>query len=322
MSCGVAVVGYGRWGPNHARTLQAMASCDLRWVCDAAASARARAQEALPGVRTTAELDTLLADPAVQAVVVATPAASHVELGRACLRAGKHVLVEKPLAPDLAGAQSLVAEAERCGAVLHVGHICAHQAGVQAVRQLIEGGRLGALRVVDAERTSVPAAQPDVNVLWDLAVHDISILNSWVGRAPLRVAAGGCLGAQGSLIVAASATLWYPGEVLGRVRVSWLGPRKRRVATATGDDAVAEFDDLAGARAVTLHDAAGAQVQDLELRQPLEVELKDFLDAIAQGQRSITGAQAGLDVMRCLAGLELSLERDGQSVALESLSSA
>ncbi|MBN2358151.1 MAG: Gfo/Idh/MocA family oxidoreductase [Deltaproteobacteria bacterium] len=316
MTIGIAVVGAGRWGSNHIRNLLAMPRCRLRWVCDTSPAALVAIGQRFPGVVTAQRLDNVLGDAAVQAVVIAAPASAHAALATACLQAGKHVLVEKPLSTVLDDARALVAAAERAGRVLHVGHLCLHEPGVQRIRRLIEDGALGPLCVIDTDRTSQPGASLDVNVVWDLAVHDISIANFWAGAVPLRVAAVGTTDPSGRVAVV-SALLQYPSGALARLRASWLGPAKVRRAVATGQCGVALFDALDRAAPVLFDDGKGPYaVDDVAAGEPLRIELECFLDAIADGAPSPADGQAGLDVARVLVAADRSLAAGGALVAV------
>ena len=317
MSFGVAVVGYGAWGPNHVRNLLAMERCRLLWVCDSSPAALARIPAGVETLRTTTSLDEVLDDPEVQGVVVATPAPTHEQLASACLRAGKHVLVEKPLCADLPGARRLHDEAARVQRSLHVGHVCVHHPGVERARQLIEAGKLGELVSVDAVRTSRPPTHAGINVLWDLAVHDVSIFNAWMGAAPVEVAAIGQPSPAGAEVATVCATLVYPRGVLGRILASWRAPMKVRRCVATGTDAVVSFDDLAADATVTLDHGDGPQlVAGVEEGQPLRRELEHFLDAFGASIPSPTSAAAGVEVIQTLTALERSLAAGGQPEAL------
>lgn len=311
MTLGVAVVGAGRWGPNHVRNLLAMPRCQLRWVCDLAAAARQEIEQRFPSTPTTPHLDQVLADGAVQAVVIAAPATAHAALAHACLQAGKHVLVEKPLCTRRSDADALVMAAAAARRTLHVGHLCVHEPGVQRIQRLIADGALGSLRLVDTDRTSRPTPDVDVGVLWDLAVHDISIANTWIGAAPVRAAASGTGRA------AVNATLHYPGGALARIRVSWLGPARVRRAVAIGDRGAAAFDALDRARPVSLDLGSGTTwLDDVDNGEPLRAELDCFLDAIERGTPAPTAGQAGADVVAALTALDCSLAGGGAVVDL------
>jgi len=316
LSIGVAVVGYGTWGPNHVRNLGAIPRCRLLWVCDSSPEALSRLQAGHGSApRATARLEEVLADDRVRGVIVSTPAASHEALASACLEAGKHVLVEKPLSDDLEGALRLERLAARVGGRLQVGHLCVHHPGVQRVRRLIADGELGELTALDADRTSKPPRHPGVSVLWDLGVHDLSILDSWVGSGPLQAAALGASPEPGAPADLVHATLIYPGGVLASLRVSWRGPVKVRRCGATGTRAVAVFDDLRGAESVTLDAGDGPRVlDDLEVGEPLRRELEHFLDSLEAPLPSPTDGAAGVDVVRTLTALEQSMGEGGRLV--------
>lgn len=299
-----------------------MSRAELLWVIDPDAAARERAHELAPQAQIASELGLALQDDRVQAVVIASPASTHVDLGLACLHARRHVLVEKPLAPTLEGARRLVEAARARDRQLCVGHICVFMPGVLDVRERISHGDLGVLRVVDADRTSVPARQPDVDVLWDLGTHDLSILNSWVGQSPVAVAATGAVLPPFHRVSVATATLWYPGDVVGRIRVSWHGALKIRRVSASGDGGVAVFDDAAEKRSVNLTLADGSsRAEQVQGSPPLLAELESFLDAVEHGRASPVDGLSGLEVIRVLTAMQWSLDHGGQRIALEALDS-
>lgn len=315
MTLGVAVVGSGRWGYNHVRTLLGMTSCRLVAVCDGDATAREKVTRLDDKVRVVATLEELLEEPAIQAVVVATPPSSHVSLAVEILRSGRHALVEKPLAADLNGAGLLARTAKAEGRVLHVGHLCVHQPGVQLIHELIRSQELGQLTSMYALRTSSPPQSCDVNVIWDLGVHDLAVFNAWAGRPPLAAQAMGLRNAQG-VVEEAQIVLRYPNAVLGNIHVSWRSSLKRRWTGVIGSAAAVVFDDLAPTPVCIDRGSGMVAVAGCATEQPLRLELEDFVAAVTRGTKSATDADAGVGVVRTLTALDVALD-SGATVTID-----
>ena len=241
------MVGCGYWGSKHVRVLSGLAEVAEVAVIDSETRTRRAIQAAFPAVRTFAGLAEAL--PHVEAVVVATPPRSHAEVALAAIRAGKHVLVEKPLATALADARRLVAEARRAGVVLLVGHTFEFNPAVRELRARMDQGELGRIHYIHSSRLNLGLYRSDVNVVWDLVPHDISIMNYLLRAAPASVAAWGSAHACGDVEDLAYVRLRYPGRgVVGYAHVSWLDPRKVRRVTVVGSRKMAVYDDLAEER--------------------------------------------------------------------------
>ena len=243
---GVAVVGAGYWGPNLARNFAASGQFRLAWVVDLDESRAQRAVGRYSTVGTTDDLAVVLADENVSAVAIATPAASHLDLVLGALRAGKHVLVEKPLAATYADGLRLVEEADRSGLMLMCDHTYCYTPAVSKIREIVRSGELGDLHFVDSVRINLGLVQKDIDVLWDLAPHDLSILDSVLpdGIEPLAVAAHGAdpIGAGRSCV--AFLTLQLTGGAIAHVHVNWLSPTKVRTTLIGGSKRALIWDDL------------------------------------------------------------------------------
>jgi predicted dehydrogenase len=335
---GVAVVGAGYWGPNLVRNFRALPAFDLAWVCDLS---RERALQAIgprSTVRATDTLDDVLADPEIDAVAVATPAGTHTEVVLACLDAGKHVLVEKPLATSVAEAEKLVQAAEQRGLVLMCDHTYCYTPAVRKVRELSRLGALGSIQYFDSVRINLGIVQRDVDVFWDLAPHDLSILDVVLpdGCVPEAVAAQGVdpIGAGHACV--GYLTLRLSGGAIAHIHVNWLSPTKVRTTILGGSKRIVVWDDLNPSQRVGIYDK-GVQLNgsaDNEARREAlvsyrtgdmvapalsEVEalhgaLKEFAAAIGEGRRPLTDGQSGLRVLKILEAIPRSLERDGAAV--------
>jgi predicted dehydrogenase len=335
---GVAVVGAGYWGPNLVRNFRALPAFDLAWVCDLS---RERALQAIgprSTVRATDSLDDVLGDPEIDAVAVATPAGTHTEVVLACLDAGKHVLVEKPLATSVAEAEKLVHAAEQRGLVLMCDHTYCYTPAVRKVRELSRLGALGSIQYFDSVRINLGLVQRDVDVFWDLAPHDLSILDFVLpdGCVPEAVAAQGVdpIGAGHACV--GYLTLRLSGGGIAHIHVNWLSPTKVRTTILGGSKRIVVWDDLNPTQRVGIYDK-GVQLNgsadndarrealvsyrtgDMVAPALTEVEalhgaLKEFAAAIGEGRRPLTDGQSGLRVLKILEAIPRSVERDGAAV--------
>ena len=336
MSIGVAVVGAGYWGPNHVRTFASLPDCELRWVCDKKAGRLRYVQERWPGLSVTESYDTVLQDPSVQAVVVATAVSTHYELGRAAIEAGKHVLVEKPLTRTGSEAATLQELAERRGLVLATGHIFTYHPAVVEMKRIVAEGGIGEVRYAESGRVNLGPPASEVDVMWDLAVHDVSILLYLWDREPVAVTAYGRRYLHPTLLDVAFLHLHFADGTMAQHHVSWLSPEKVRrffVAGTKGslrfDDTVAEgklrvvdqgVDSRVGLKddeAKELYYKPGQViVPSLPQGEPLRAECEDFLDSIRGKTRPRADGRAGLAVVRVLEAAERSIAADSQTIPL------
>ncbi|MDI7278121.1 MAG: Gfo/Idh/MocA family oxidoreductase, partial [Anaerolineae bacterium] len=242
----VGVIGCGYWGPKHARNFHELPGSSLAWACDLSPDRLDHVKRLYPEVQVTRDYGEVLSSD-VDAVVVATPVATHYRLVMEALRAGKHVLVEKPLTADVAQAEEIVAEGKRRGRVLMVGHTFEYNPAVEAVRDIIASGELGRIYYIDGTRVNLGVFQSDINVVWDLAPHDVSILRFILGAEPERVSARGSAYVQWRKCIydVAYLAFSFPGGVLAEVHVSWLDPCKIRRYTIVGSHKMLVYDDIA-----------------------------------------------------------------------------
>jgi predicted dehydrogenase len=332
----VAVIGAGHWGPNLIRNFHNHQDSEVLWVCDTSAARIDRVRAAYPNVRTTHAWAEPLRDPAVEAVVIATPTSTHHGLAKAALDADKHVLVEKPIALSARDGEELAEVAERRGKVLMVGHVFLFNLAVQRVKKYIDSGELGSVYYVSMVRTNLGPIRADVNAAWDLASHDISIVDYWLGSAALSAtAAGGCWINKG-VDDAVFATLRYPNNVLVSMHASWLNPRKVRDITVVGDKKMLTFDDMNLGEPVRIYDKTVSdektQVQLVDsfasfrasvregdvtiprvaTGEPLKQECMHFLECIRKGTPPLTGAAGGIAVVRTLEAIDRSIMNAGR----------
>jgi len=340
---GVAVVGAGYWGPNLVRNFQASTSFRLRWMCDLDLDRARRALGRYSTVEATDDYARVLADPLVQAVAIATPAATHRDLALAALAAGKHVLVEKPLASGYAAGREVVEEAERRGLTLMCDHTYCYTPAVSYIRKLIASGQLGDVHYLDSVRINLGLVQPDVDVLWDLAPHDLSILDFVLppGVTPISVAAHGADPIGAGRACVGYLTLNLTDGAIAHFHVNWLSPTKVRTTMIGGSKRTLVWDDLNPAQRVTVFDRGVDLTPSTELneqarreiqisyrsgdmvapalgeREALGAMVEAFATAIRTGEPSPTDGRAGLRVVDILESASHSLELGGAAVTLK-----
>lgn len=251
----IGVIGFGQWGPNHVRNFSLMDGVEVVRVCDASPQRQAAAQKFLRGVAVTTNSDDVTRAADIDAVVVATPTASHYALVKAALEAGKDVLCEKPLARTAAECRELAALAAKHGRVLMVGHVFLYNPGVRHLKADLDAGALGShVYYMDAVRTNLGPVRSDVGAIYDLASHDISIFNHLLGAQPLEVSATGNCVLQPGIEDVGFLTLYYPNNVVCHAHTSWLNPRKVRQLTVVGDQKMAVWDDMNNLEPIRYYD--------------------------------------------------------------------
>jgi predicted dehydrogenase len=310
----------------------------LSVVCDKDEGNLARAGRMHAGARLTREWHDLLADESVDAVFVALPIALHHRFALEALRAGKHVLVEKPLATSVAECDELAAEAARNDLVLMVGHTFEYSEAVRAVGRYLAAGELGEPYYVSMRRTNLGIVRSDANALWNLAPHDISILCSWLGADPLRVSATGAAWLQEGIEDVVFVSVEFDGGVLGHVHCSWLDPNKIREATIVGSEKMAVYDDVSPDEKIRIYDkgvqrssgdhpsmgafedfgrfqmlarAGDVLIPKIEMREPLAVQTEHFADCVLEGRTPLTGPANGRRTVAILEAAERSLSGAG-----------
>ena len=338
----IAVVGAGYWGPNIIRNAKALGETDLRWVCDRDLERARRVVGAQSEIRVTADLEEVLSDDDVEAVAIATPPATHAPIALRCLAAGRHVLVEKPLADSYDAGLQMVREAEQRGLVLHCDHTFCYTPAVQMIRELVAGGALGDVLYYDSVRVNLGLVQEELDVFWDLAPHDLSILDFILddGREPLSVSAHGadplglghaCLGYL---------TVAFDDGLLAHCHLNWLSPTKIRTTIVGGSERMVVWNDLLPAQRVSVYES-GVELGETDLtrgeqrrrnvsyrigsmtapalreREALSGVLQDWTGAITTGRAPMTDGHAGLRVLRILEATEASLRVGGAPVSLQ-----
>lgn len=330
----VGVVGLGYWGPNLARVLSEIPDADLAVVCDLDSERLDRMCRRYPAVAATRDIEDLLTDERLDAVVLATPVYTHHELASRCLAAGKHTLVEKPLASSSAEADELLAAAAERGLSLMCGHTFLYSPPVRAAKRLIDEGALGDLYFITASRVNLGLHQPDVSVVWDLGPHDFSILLHWLGEMPTTVRAVGRDSVVTGIPDVAFITLDFPSGILANIELSWLAPSKLRRTAIVGSEKMLVYDDTS-AEQIRLFDH-GVVYEDpetfgqyqlsyrtgdilspkLETAEPLQVEMEDFVASVRAGAAPAGQAELAANVVRLIEAAETSMAEGGHPVTV------
>jgi predicted dehydrogenase len=321
----VGVVGLGYWGPNIARNFAAIDGCELRWLCDSDAGARERLATSFPGARATDELDRLLQDDELDAVVLATPVPTHAELAVRVAQAGKHCFVEKPLATNVADAQAAVAAAESANRLLMVGHLLEYHPAVARLKQLVDDGELGQLYYLYGNRLNLGKLRADENALWSLGAHDVSVVLHLIGEEPEECLAQGASYVRKGVEDVVFCSLRFPSGIVAHLHLSWLDPHKERRLTVVGARRMATFDDMLVEGKLAVYDKGfdedarswGEYITRsgdvfsprVANSEPLRLECEHFIECVRSGQTPRSDGHSGLRVVRVLEQLQHSLER-------------
>jgi predicted dehydrogenase len=338
----IGMIGVGRWGPNLLRNFHDHRASVVATIADRDARRRAQIEELYPDVVVTSDAAEVIADPTIDAVVVATPTVTHYELVKAALLAGKDVLVEKPLTQDLSQAMELRDLTNELGRVLLVGHVFLYNPAVEQVKQYLEEGELGRPYYLTMIRTNLGPVRTDVDASWDLAAHDVSIANYWLGSAPETASATGGTWINEGVADAVFATLHYPGNVLVNVEVSWLNPRKVRDITIVAEHKMLTMDDNDQQEPIRIYDKGivdekvregivdtiggfrslvhegDIRIPRVSMGEPLKVECAHFIECIETRQTPRSGAATAVDVVRVLDAVDRSMRSEGALVPVRS----
>jgi predicted dehydrogenase len=330
----VGVIGYGYWGPNIVRNFHALDNCQVAAVCDKSTPALARARKAYPGVHLTTDFTEVLTSPDIDAVAVVTPVWTHYDLAKSALINGKHVFAEKPFTSTREQAEELIEIADRKNLKIMVDHTFLFSSAVRKIREVVDAGTLGPLYYFDSTRVNLGLFQHDVSVIWDLAPHDLSIMDYIIAERPEAVVATGAKHLNGVADMA-FITIYFPGNIIAHVNVNWLSPVKVRTTLIGGRDKMLVWNDLEADEKIKIYDkgvqmTSGEGVYDLlvsyrsgdvwapkcQQTEALKVELEYFIDCIVRDQVPMNDGAAGLRVVRLLEAAEESLKARGGTISL------
>ncbi|MDD4979704.1 MAG: Gfo/Idh/MocA family oxidoreductase [Candidatus Omnitrophica bacterium] len=332
----IGIIGCGHWGPNYLRNFSSIAQVNIAWVSDLNPQRLEHIGRLYPKIKTTKDYKKIISDYTVDAVVVATPTVTHYKIARECLLKNKHVLVEKPLATSVKDAQNLLELSREKRKILMVGHTFEYNPGINKIKECIEKDKLGKVYYLYSTRTNLGPLRSDVNALWDLAPHDVSIFSYLLNAQPLRVSAQGAGFLQKGVEDIVFITLYYPQNIIAGIHVSWLNPRKVREITLVGSKRMLVFDDLNGTNPVFLYNKGvirkpyplpyydtfrefkliiregSITTPKVERREPLGIACRHFIECIMQKKEPRSGARDGLNVVRVLKAIQDSLKNGGK----------
>jgi predicted dehydrogenase len=334
----VGVIGYGYWGPNLVRNFAEISGAEVAAVSDLRPERLEKVKSRFPAVHTTTDYHDLLDDRTIDAIAIVTPVSTHFELGRQALAAGKHVFLEKPLAETAAQAAWLVEEARHRHKILMVDHTFVYNSAVQKIRELVAGNQLGQIYYYDSVRVNLGLFQHDVNVLWDLAVHDLAIMDYiFSGLQPVALSATGMSHVAGEPENIAYLTLFFPNSLIAHIHVNWLAPVKVRRTLVGGSKQMIVYDDLEPSEKVKVYDkgitvgnsaesvykmliqyrAGDMWAPRLEMTEALQNEVTHFLHCIQTGEQPLSDGMAGWRVVKILEAACRSLASKGAVMELE-----
>ena len=330
----IGVIGYGYWGPNLVRNFMSCPGSSVVAVCDLVEERLLPLRKQYPNLRITGDSTQLIRDPSIDAIVIATPVSSHFELAISALRAGKHVLVEKPLASNSDHATQLIDEAATRGLVLMVDHTFVYTEAVRKMRELIASGELGEIYYYDAVRVNLGLFQHDVNVIWDLGIHDLSIMDYVLPSRPLAISATGISHVPGQPENVAYITLFFPIGQIAHIHVNWLAPVKVRHTLIGGSEKMILYDDIEPSEKVKVYHkgitvtpgpedvykmlvsyrSGDMWAPRLENSEALQTEVKHFVDCVENKRPPESDGLSGLRIVKMIEAAERSLRNRGELI--------
>jgi predicted dehydrogenase len=337
----IAVIGFGYWGPNMTRNFNAQTDGNVLYVADFRQNRLDVVNKLYPAIKTTKSAEDAINDPKTDAVVIATPVFTHFELAKKALNAGKHVLLEKPMTATSAEAEELIELAEKKGKVLMVDHTFLYTGAVEKIKELIDGNVIGKLQYIDSTRINLGLFQPDVNVLWDLAPHDISILNYLTDEKPHSVQAIGISHTNNGIENIAYLTLNYDSDMIAHFNCSWTSPVKIRQFLIGGNKKMILFDDTEPSEKIRLYDTSyhfedkradaekhkilvdyrvgDISIPKVPMKEALGGVAKDFISAITKGTTPVSDYISGINVIKVLEASQISIKNKGKEVKVNYL---
>jgi predicted dehydrogenase len=333
----VGVIGCGYWGPNLMRNIVMCPETELIWACDQDEKRLDKTTKLYPGVRRTADIGDMLSDKNLTAVAIATPVNTHFSLAKACLESGKHVLVEKPLTASVEEGEQLVQLANEKGLQLMCDHTFCYTGAVRKIKEIIVSGTLGEILYFDSVRINLGLFQHDINVVWDLAPHDVSILDFLIEKKPISVSAHGECHAGNEIENIAYVALRYKDNFIAHFHLNWLSPVKIRRTIIGGSEKMLVWDDLEPGETIKIYDkgivvkkgedekrnsllvsyrSADMHAPRVDNTEALAVMIREFADCISDKRPALTDGEAGLRVLRVLEAANRSIKADGANVRI------
>lgn len=331
----VAIIGYGYWGPNLVRNFAGVENCKVKYVVDFREERLALVKRTYPGVMTSSDADAVIADPEVDALIIATPVFAHYPLAKKALEHGKHVLIEKPMTATIKEAEELIGMAKTKQLMLMVDHTFLYTGAIKKMKELIDTNTLGTIQYFDSTRINLGLFQPDVNVLWDLAPHDISMLLYLITEKPYSVNATGVSHTKNGIENIAYLTVNYKSSFIAHFSCSWTSPVKLRTMLLGGDKKMVVFNDLEPSEKIRIYDTGyhyksdedkkrllvdyrtgDVHIPKLEMKEALSGMANDFISCIRNGGEPISNANLGLEVIRILEAAQESIKNGGKEIIL------
>jgi predicted dehydrogenase len=329
----VGIIGYGYWGPNIVRCFHGLAHCKIVAVCDEKPTAIMRVLASYPGVEVTNDPRDIFTSTAIDAVAIVTPVTTHYELARLCLENGKHVFVEKPFTATIAQAEELIRLAEQKQLKIMVDHTFLFTGAVRKMKELIDQRILGALYYYDSIRVNLGPFRHDVNVIWDLAPHDLSVMHYLIEERPAAVVATGASYVNGQEDMA-YITVYFPSNIIAHINVNWLSPVKVRTTRLVGEQRMLVWNELEADEKIKVYDKGISVTNDgvydllvsyragdmwapkIDQTEALKLEAQYFVDCILHDKKPFNDGEAGLQVVQLLEAANLSLRKRGQLINL------
>ncbi len=329
----IGFIGTGYWGPNLVKSFELTGKAEIRWLCDLDSRRLEKISQKYPHAYATSEISRVLGDKKLDAVAISTPAGAHYEITRQALEANKHVLVEKPITLNAKQALQLIRIAEKREKILMVGHVFEYNFTIRALKNLMDSGELGEIHYLSFERTNLGPVRTDVNALWDLASHDISIMCYILDGAPRDVTARGQAFLNADVEDAVFATFTFSNDIIANVNASWLNPRKVRQITAVGSKKMAIWNDLDLQRPIQIYDKrveepseipdtfdsyktavvdGGVYIPHIDQNQPLQAECEHFIECVEKGEQPQSDGYSGLRVIRALEAATASMKNQSK----------
>lgn len=335
----IAVVGCGYWGPNLVRNFTSLAGCRLKSVCDVNQHRLAHMKATYPAIETTTDYDSIVNDPEIDAIAVATPVRFHFDMGMKSLAAGKHTFIEKPMAASVTECSQLKDEAEKKGLTLMIGHTFIYSPAIDKIKEIIDAGDLGEIQYISARRLNLGLFQTDINVTWDLAPHDLSIILHILGSPPVSVNCQGKSHINPGIEDVTNMSVWFANHGFATIHSSWLDPNKIRDMIFVGSKRMLAYNDLEPIEKIKIFDKrveapphydtfgefqysyhyGDMYIPYIKQEEPLKIECRHFLDCINTGIPPLTGAEESLQVVQILEASSQSLRNHGAMVKIPSL---
>jgi predicted dehydrogenase len=331
----IGIIGYGYWGPNLVRNFSGLSEATVKYVADARIERLNMVKKAYPSINVTTNIDDIFSDQDLHAVVIATPVFTHFDLAKKALEMGKHVLLEKPMTSTVKEAEELMELAAKKGLLLMVDHTFLYTGAIKKMKQIIDDGSMGNLQYFDSSRINLGLFQPDVNVLWDLAPHDISMLLHLIGHKPMSVNATGVSHTKNGIENVAYLTVNFNEDFIAHFSCSWTSPVKLRTLLIGGDKKMMLFNDLEPTEKIRIYDTGYAYKTDedkkrllvdyrtgdiyipkVEATEALSGMARDFVQSVIENREPVSHARLGLDVIKILEASQHSIKNNGKEIKL------